>query len=410
MLIKGGKIMEENNDKLKYTLKVVALTALAACLLTNTFRDVIYARNNGTVNNKVQRVAKIISDYCLFDTDPEKMADYAATGLAASVDDHYTNYYDKESFASFNTSLSNSFYGIGIVVSVDSTNNKLVVVSPVDGGPSAEAGILTGDYIVAVDGVEYSGSQMSEAVSVMRGDDIKDKKGTKVTVTVERDGERHDYVITRDIVKINTVTSKMLDDGIAYIRITEFNSVDTHDEGEQDTYDEFKAALDSLGKDGMKKLIIDLRNNPGGNLVVVNKIADELLPSGIITYTETKTGKRQEYTSGPSELDIPMAVLVNGGSASASEVLTGALKDYKKATVIGTKTFGKGIVQTVIPLGDGTGISLTTSKYFTPNGVCIHQIGIEPDIVVEATDSRPVSQLSEDEDVQLQKAIEVLKK
>lgn len=401
--------MEENNGKLKYTLKVVALTALATCLLTNTFRDVVFVRNNGKINNKVQKVAKIISDYSLFDIDEDKMADYAATGLAAAVDDHYTNYYDKESFASFNTSLSNSFYGIGIVVSVDPDSNKLVVVSPVDGGPSANAGILSGDYIVAVDGVEYTGDQMSEAVSIMRGDDIKDKKGTQVTVTVERDGKRQDLVITRDVVKINTVTSKMLDDEIAYVRITEFNSVDTHDEGEQDTYDEFKAAIDNLSKDGMKKLIIDLRNNPGGNLAVVNKIADELLPAGIITYTETKTGKRQDYTSAAGELGIPMAVLVNGGSASASEVLTGALKDYKKATVIGTKTFGKGIVQTVIPLGDGTGISLTTSKYFTPNGVCIHQIGIEPDIVVEATDSRQVSQLTEEEDVQLQKAIEVLK-
>ena len=400
--------MEENNGKVKYTLKVIALTALVTCLLTNTFKDVIYVRNNGKINNKVQKVSKIISDYSLFDIDEDKMADYAATGLAAAVDDHYTNYYNKEAFASFNTSLSNSFYGIGIVVSVDSSNNKLVVVSPVDGGPSANAGILSGDYIVAVDGVEYTGDQMSEAVSIMRGDDIKDKKGTQVTVTIERDGARQDYVITRDVVKVNTVSSKMLDDEIAYVRITEFNSVDTNEEGAQDTYDEFKSAIDSLSKDGMKKLIIDLRNNPGGNLTVVNKIADELLPAGIITYTETKSGKRQDYTSSAGELDIPMAVLVNSGSASASEVLTGALKDYQKATVIGTKTFGKGIVQTVIPLGDGSGISLTTSKYFTPNGVCIHGIGIEPDIVINATDSRQVSQLTEEEDVQLQKAIEVL--
>ena len=162
--------MEENNGKVKYTLKVIALTALVTCLLTNTFKDVIYVRNNGKINNKVQKVSKIISDYSLFDIDEDKMADYAATGLAAAVDDHYTNYYNKEAFASFNTSLSNSFYGIGIVVSVDSSNNKLVVVSPVDGGPSANAGILSGDYIVAVDGVEYTGDQMSEAVSIMRGD------------------------------------------------------------------------------------------------------------------------------------------------------------------------------------------------------------------------------------------------
>lgn len=397
--------MESN----KKTIKIIAVTAAVTCLLTNTVRDIMYVRDNGVINHKVKKVANIISDYGLYDIDEEKMADYAATGLAVAVDDHYTNYYSKEEFASFNTSLSNSFYGIGIVISVDPETNKLVVVSPIEGGPSANAGILPGDYIVAVDGVEYSGDQMNEAVSLMRGDSLENKKGTQVTVTIERNGARSDYVITRDIVRINSVNSKMLDDEVAYVRITAFNAVDDKSDGSQDTYDEFKAAIDSLQQEGMKKLVIDLRNNPGGSLSVVNKIADELLPAGIITYTETKTGKRQDYTSTAGELGIPMAVLVNGGSASASEVLTGALKDYKKATIIGTKTFGKGIVQTVIPLGDGSGISLTTSKYFSPSGVCIHGVGIEPDIVVEADETKQISDLSVEEDVQLQKAIEVLK-
>lgn len=397
--------MESN----KKTIKIIAVTAAVTCLLTNTVRDIMYVRDNGVINHKVKKVANIISDYGLYDIDEEKMADYAATGLAVAVDDHYTNYYSKEEFASFNTSLSNSFYGIGIVISVDPETNKLVVVSPIEGGPSANAGILPGDYIVAVDGVEYSGDQMNEAVSLMRGDSLENKKGTQVTVTIERNGTRSDYVITRDIVRINSVNSKMLDDEVAYVRITAFNAVDDKSDGSQDTYDEFKAAIDSLQQEGMKKLVIDLRNNPGGSLSVVNKIADELLPAGIITYTETKTGKRQDYTSQAGELGIPMAVLVNGGSASASEVLTGALKDYKKATIIGTKTFGKGIVQTVIPLGDGSGISLTTSKYFSPSGVCIHGVGIEPDIVVEADETKQISDLSVEEDVQLQKAIEVLK-
>ena len=394
----------------KKTIKIIAITAVVTCLLTNTVRDIMYVNNNGVVNNKVKKVADIINTYGLFDIDEEKMADYAATGLAVSVDDHYTNYYNKEEFASFNTSLSNSFYGIGIVISVDTTTNKLIVVSPIEGGPSANAGIMPGDFIVAVDGVEYSGNQMNEAVSLMRGDSLEDKKGTQVTVTVERAGIRNDYVITRDIVRINSVNSKMVDDEIGYVRITAFNAVDDKSDGSQDTYDEFIAAIDSLKAEGMKKLVIDLRNNPGGSLSVVNKIADELLPAGIITYTETKTGKREEYTSSAGELGIPMTVLVNGGSASASEVLTGALKDYKKATVIGTKTFGKGVVQTVIPLGDGSGISLTTSKYYSPSGVCIHGIGIEPDIVVEADETKQISDLSVDEDIQLQKAIEVLKK
>lgn len=395
-------------DSKKHTFKIILITAAITCLLTNTVKDIMFVQNNGIINNKVKKVSQIISDYSLFDVDEEKMADYAATGLAVAVDDHYTSYYNKEEFASFNTNLSNSFYGIGIVLSVDPETNKLIVVSPVEGGPSANAGILPGDYVVAVDGIRYTGEQMSEAVSIMRGDDIKDKKGTKVTVTVERNGSETDFVITRDIVTVNTVSSKMLTDEIAYIRITAFNSVDDTTEGSKDTYDEFKEALDQMNSNGMKKLIIDLRNNPGGNLSVVNKIADELLPAGIITYTETKKGQRQDYTSGAGELGIPMAVLVNGGSASASEVLTGALKDYEKATIVGTKTFGKGIVQTVIPLGDGTGISLTTSKYYSPKGVCIHGVGIEPDIVIEANDTKQITDLTPEEDVQLQKAIEVI--
>ena len=267
--------MESN----KKTIKIIAITAVITCLLTNTVRDIMYVNNNGVVNNKVKKVADIINTYGLFDIDEEKMADYAATGLAVSVDDHYTNYYNKEEFASFNTSLSNSFYGIGIVISVDTTTNKLIVVSPIEGGPSANAGIMPGDFIVAVDGVEYSGNQMNEAVSLMRGDSLEDKKGTQVTVTVERAGTRNDYVITRDLVRINSVNSKMVDDEIGYIRITAFNAVDDKSDGSQDTYDEFIAAIDSLKAEGMKKLVIDLRNNPGGSLSVVNKIADELLPA-----------------------------------------------------------------------------------------------------------------------------------
>ncbi len=392
----------------KGTIKIVVFTALISCLLTSTVKDIMYVQNHGAVNNKVKKIVNIIDRYSLYDVDDKKLADFAATGLTVALDDHYTNYYNEEEFASFNTNLSNSFYGVGIVISVDVETNKLIVISPIEGGPSANAGILPGDYIVKVDGMEYNADQMNEAVSVMRGDKLEEKKGTKVTVTVERDGELYDYEIIRDVVNVKSVDSKMLEDKTAYIRINSFNAAEEDVEGAKDTYDEFKEALDTLKSDGMEKLIIDLRNNPGGSLSVVNKIADELLPYGIITYTETKDGTRQDYTSQEGELDVPMAVLVNGGSASASEVLTGALRDYEKATVIGTKTFGKGIVQTVIPLGDGTGISITTSKYYSPKGVCIHGVGISPDITVEMDDSKQISELSSTEDIQLKKAIEVL--
>ena len=395
-------------DSKKRTIKIIVFTALITCLLTNTIRDIMYVQNHGEVNNKVKKIVNIIDKYSLYDVDDKKLADFAATGLAVSLNDHYTNYYNKEEFASFNTNLSNSFYGVGIVISVDADANKLIVVSPIEGGPSANAGILPGDYIVKVDDVEYTADQMNDAVSVMRGDNLEEKKGTKVTITVERDGTLYDYEITRDIVNVKSVDSKMIENKTAYIRINSFNAAEENVEGAKDTYDEFKEALDALKADGMEKLIIDLRNNPGGSLSVVNKIADELLPYGIITYTETKDGTRQDYTSQNGELDVPMVVLVNGGSASASEVLTGALKDYEKATIIGTKTFGKGIVQTVIPLGDGTGISITTSKYYSPKGVCIHGVGISPDITVEMDESKQISDLLPTEDIQLQKAIEIL--
>lgn len=393
----------------KKTISIIVLTALVSCLLTGTIKDIIYVQNNGVINNKIAKLANIIDNYCIFDLDKEKMADYAASGLTLAVDDNYTNYYSKQQFESYKTNLSNSFYGIGIVISVDAEVNKLVVVSAIEGGPSDKAGILSGDYIVAVDGVEYTGDEMDNAVSVMRGDELEEKKGTKVVVTVERDGQRMDFEIIRDIVKNDSVSEKMIDDEIGYIRITAFNSADEEDEDAMDTYDEFMESLENLQNSGMKKLIIDLRNNPGGNLTVVNNIADELLPEEIITYTVDKKGSRSDYTSDAEEIGIPMAVLVNSNSASASEVLTGALKDYEKAIIVGEKTFGKGIVQSVIPLGDGSGVSVTTAKYYSPNGICIHGVGIEPDIVVEMETDKQISDLTYEEDIQLQKAVEVLK-
>ena len=224
---------------------------------------------------------------------------------------------------------------------------------------------------------------------------------------MEREGTgKFDITVTREKIEKISVKSKMLANNIGYVRITGFES--SGEPGSQNTYDEFKENVEALKSAGMSKMIIDVRDNPGGDLSVVCKIADMILPKGIITYTEDKHGKRTTISSDSNELDMPMAILVNGGSASASEILTGALKDYGKATVIGTKTYGKGIVQTVYPFTDGSGISITTAKYYTPNGVCIHQIGIEPDITVEMDNDKAIWELTAEEDVQLQKAIETV--
>lgn len=276
----------------------------------------------------------------------------------------------------------------------------------------ARAGILAGDYILAIDGQEYTGDEFNDAVNKMRGFDVEDARETPVKLTIQRDGGEPFIVeVKRDTVEKDTVKAKMMSDGIAYMRISAFDSKDQNDEEARDTFDEFNENIEELKTQGMKKLVIDLRDNPGGDLNVVAQIADKLLPSGIITYTEDKNGKKNTIYSDDKETDMPMAVLVNGGSASASEVLTGALKDYDKAIVIGTKTYGKGIVQTVYPFSDGSGMSVTTARYFSPNGVCIHGVGIEPDIQAElpAGLEKPITDLTLEEDTQLQKAIEILR-
>ena len=387
------------------------MTAAISILATATFKDAIYIARKGNIMNKLSAVANTLDKYYLYELDDEKLADYAALGMTVSLDEPYTRYYSKNEFSQYMGNIQSSFVGIGIVISVDRENNLVTVVSPYEDSPGERAGILAGDVILAVDGAEVTAENITEVASKMRGDNIDDPIGTSVTLKIRRDnGEPFDVALTREKVVRKSVKSKMMDDGVAYLRITSFDS--KGENGEQDTSDEFNEHLNTLRDGGMTKLILDLRGNPGGDLEVVCKIADKLLPFGTITYIEDKNGNRRSQTSDEAALGIPIVVLVNGSSASASEVLTGALKDYKAATVVGTKTYGKGIVQTVIPLTDGSGMSVTSARYFTPNGVCIHGVGIEPDIKIDMPDALknlPVSQLDEAQDVQLKKALEIIK-
>jgi len=272
-----------------------------------------------------------------------------------------------------------------------------------DNSPAEKAGIRAGDILRAVDGEEFYSSQILDASQKLKNGEI----GSEVIVTIEREGKgTFDLTVIREKIIKETVTSKLINEDVGYIRISEF---DYNKERENNnTADEFKEHFNALKTAGMEKMIIDLRNNPGGELSVVCDIADMLVPKGIITYTEDKRGRRETYKSDKNECDMPIVLLVNGGSASASEVLTGALRDYGKATVVGTKTYGKGIVQTVIPFSDGSGMSVTIAKYYTPNGECIHEVGIEPDIVVEMDTDKTISDLEYNEDIQLQKAVELL--
>ncbi|MGN1115743.1 MAG: S41 family peptidase [Candidatus Ornithomonoglobus sp.] len=394
---------------LKTTITVV-ITAAVTFSGTSVLYAVSRSSTTGTTNAVTRKLNVINSyirnNYLYDDYDEEQMADDAVAAYVEALNEPYTHYYSSEKFDSYLSGVEDSYVGIGVVISIDEDTDKIMIISPTEDSPAYEAGLLPGDYILAVDGTEYSGEQMDECVSAIKGG----KEGTTVTVTIERNGETKDYNVARREISANSVKSEMLDDNVGYVRITGFN---TNESGsDESTYSEFKENVNALREQGMEKMVIDLRDNPGGVLDVVCDIADYLLPEGIITYTETKKGERQEYKSDSDELDIPMAVLINGNSASASEILTGALKDYGRAVVVGENSFGKGIVQSVYPFYDGSGMSMTIAKYYTPNGVCIHGVGIEPDYEVklpEEYEDYYASSVPRDEDTQLKKALEVLK-
>lgn len=377
---------------------IVLITALVTFFLTTTVISLIASVTQGDAFEKISVVHDMLSEYSLFDVDEEKVADYAAMAMAASVEDPYTAYFPKEEFSAYRDNIMSSYVGMGAMLGADIEKNEITIVSTMEGGPAYKAGLKGGDKIVAIDGEKYEASRLTEATMYVKNGE----EGTDVVLTIEREGKgEFDVTITREKITKQSVESKMLKDNIGYIKITGFES--KIERTEKDTYDEFVENLSALKSVGMEKMIIDLRDNPGGDLRVVCNIADAILPKGVITYTEDKYGKQEFIYSDKEELDIPIAILVNGGSASASEVLTGALKDHKKATVIGTKTYGKGIVQSVFPFSDGSGMSITTARYFTPSGVCIHEIGIEPDIIVELD-----TQSDNTGDTQLKKALDVL--
>ncbi len=390
------------NGKKSFIFTVV-ITALATCLVTNAARDIMYGTSGGRSLQKIWAVKKMLSDYSLFEVDEKKVADYASMAMAAAVEDPYTAYYPEEEFSSYRDNLVSSYVGIGATLGADMEKNVLVVVSPMEDSPAEKAGLKSGDVILSIDGKSYTANELSAAATYLKDGE----EGSTAVISVERENKgKIDITVSREKIIKKSVKSEMLPKNVGYLRITGFES--KAGKGEKSTYDEFLEHFKALKAAGMEQLVIDLRDNPGGDLNVVCEIADSFLPEGIITYTEDKYGKRTTINSDKNETDIPIAVLVNGGSASASEVLTGALKDYEKATVIGTKTYGKGIVQTVYPFSDGSGISITTAKYYTPSGVCIHGIGIEPDITVELQSDKAISELELSEDIQLQKAIEHL--
>ena len=351
------------------------------------------------VRLKISQIKSIIDKYYLNDIDEDKMTEGMYKGLVSSLQDPYSVYYTKDEFEALMESSSGSYCGIGAYVSQDVKTGVITIVKPFEGGPAYEAGMLPGDIIYKVQDEEVTGKDLSEIVSKMKGEE-----GTTVDIEIIREGESEPIKLTieRRTVEVPTISYEMLEDKVGYIQIAEFDEV---------TGPQFRSAITDLDKQGMKGLVIDLRNNPGGLLDTVCDMLDRMLPEGLIVYTEDKNGTRTEEVKSTAEesFDKPLVVMINGNSASASEVFAGAIQDYEIGTILGTTSFGKGIVQSVIPLSDGSGVKVTVSKYFTPKGRNIHEIGIEPDVVVELKDDLKTKiTIDKSEDNQLQEAIKII--
>lgn len=321
------------------------------------------------VEGKLNAIDSVLESFYFGDVDDETAKDNIYKAYLSSYGDKYTMYYTADEYKALKESTNGKFYGIGAVCQL-SGEGGVLLVDVYDNGAGYQAGLRSGDRVVNVDGRDITDMELSSAVALIKGD-----KGTSVTLEVIRGTERLTFSAVRDAVEAKTVSYTLLDNNIGYLSISQFEEVTTK---------QFKAAVEDLQSQGMKGLVIDIRNNPGGLLDTVVGMLKYMLPDGLIVYTEDKQGNRKEYKGQDNdEFNLPLAVIVNGYSASASEIFAGAIQDYGKGTIIGTQTYGKGIVQTVKPLTDGSAIKFTIAKYFTPKGQDIHGKGVTPDMVVE---------------------------
>ncbi|HNR04623.1 MAG TPA: S41 family peptidase [Bacillota bacterium] len=388
-----------------WAIILVIVTAFGTFVVTNTIaislgnKVVIAQKDFEAIKSmdKLMGLKEYIKSNYVEGAEGNKLIEGAIKGMFESLGDPYSVYMTKEEFKNFNETTKGSYGGIGVIVS-RSEDGYVTVVAPIEDTPGEKAGLKTNDKIIKVDDKDIVGIDLEEAVALMKG-----KKGTKVTLTVMRDNVREPKIfeITREEIILKTVKSNMMENSIGYIRITMFD---------EDTGSEFKKALKELTSQNMKGLILDLRQNPGGFINQCVDVADELLDEGLVVYTEDKAKKREDYKSGKGKLEVPFVVLIDEGSASASEIVSGAVKDRKAGLLIGVKTFGKGLVQSIEQLKDGSGIKLTTQKYYTPNGISINKIGIQPDIEVKAPEPEEGQNPEDVKDVQMERAVAELLK
>lgn len=384
----GGRITDAKRDKLLASMEAEETQARS---------DELHL-DEEKISRKLENIESIVNQYYLDEIDQDEVESWLYKGLIAGLGDNYADYYTKEELKKTTEASTGSYEGIGAVMSQDRTTGAILLTRCYEGAPAAETGLLPGDMVYTVNGLEVQGMELSEVVSR-----IKTEPGETVNIEVIR-GESEEplsFDVKRAPVEIPTVSHEMLEGKIGYIEITEFDVI---------TEEQFREAMADLESQGMEKLVVDLRNNPGGVLGSVCNVLEQILPEGLIVYTEDRNGERDEYRcSGDHEFKKPLAVLVNGNSASAAEIFAGAVKDYGIGTLVGTTTFGKGIVQRIINLNDGTAVKLTVSKYYTPKGNNIHKVGIEPDVEVELDEElRQKVTIEKSEDNQLQKAVEIL--
>ena len=396
------KERNEKNSKVKCAIKiicVVILTALITYFATIKITLKSYLNSSNTtiyLATKLNLIKQKLQSEYIYDIDESKMIEDAVKGYVQGVDDKYTQYLSKEDMQDLLEDTSGNYVGIGVYMADNTADNTIMIIGVIEGSVAEQAGLQTGDIIKKVNGVEYKGDQLDSVSNVIKGEE-----GTNVTITILRENEEKEFNITRSSVKIKTVSFKMIDNK-AYIKISSFND---------GTAKEFKEAYEELKNNNPKGLIIDLRNNGGGLVTESLEIAETMVEKGntlLITTNKDEKEKIEKSKENPT-LTIPVIILINQNTASASEILAGSLKDNCNYKIIGTKSYGKGVIQTIYSFSDGSGLKVTTEEYFTPNHNTINKIGIMPDIEVNLDEEwQNISNIPYENDNQLQEAIKCL--
>ena len=410
--------MENKKNRIYKTIMLVVLTAFVTFMITifslytyfsntslvsifdtSTFESSEETAKTSEIEKYLKKIKTTINKYYLWkdNIDDEKLKDGAVKGYVSALGDEYTEYIPKDEMEAYTENITGNFVGIGIYMVADENSGRVVVYYPIPESPAEKAGIKAGDQIISVDGTEYTYEDFDKIA-----DYIKGEEGTKVKLVIQRNDEKIELEIKREKINTNPITIEMLENNIGYLKIPIFD---------EDTANDFKEKIEELQNKGAKKIIIDLRNNGGGIVNEATDIADMLLEKGqtIISTVDNNNKKEVTYSKNKPEFTMPVVVITNENSASASEILACSLQDNERAKIIGTKTYGKGIIQTLLSLADGSGLKITTEEYYTPKGTTIHKVGITPNEEVKLPDTvKSVYSVTREDDTQLQKAIEIL--